>query len=60
MQRVKVEIRSFDSKGRGVGILPTGEVVVCEDAEIGETVECEIRQEIQTPAGKILIGKKVA
>ena len=58
--RVKVEIVSFDPKGRGVGILPSGEVVICEDAEVGETVECEITQIVETAAGKVLVGKKVA
>ena len=60
MPRDKVEIVSFDSKGRGVGVLPDGTVVVCEDAEVGETIECEVTQTIETAAGKVLVGRKTA
>jgi uncharacterized protein YacL len=60
LQRVQVEIRTFDSKGRGVGVLPDGTIVVCEDAEVGETATCEIYNIIETAAGKVLIGKKAA
>lgn len=60
MPAVKVEIRTIDSMGRGVGVLDDGTVVVVEDAEVGETVEAEVVEEIRTRTGKVLICRRVA
>ena len=60
MQRLRVEIRTFDTMGRGVGVLEDGTIVIVEDAEVGETVEAEVVEELRTRTGKVLFAKRVA
>jgi len=58
--RVEVEIRTFDTQGRGVGVLPDGTVVIVEGASVGEKVTAEVVEELHTRYGKILICRRVA
>lgn len=60
MARVEVEIRTFDSLGRGVGVLEDGTVVIVEGASVGEKVSAEVVEELRTRTGKILICRRVA
>jgi len=60
VQRLRVEIRTFDTMGRGVGVLEDGTIVIVEDAEVGETVEAEVVEELRTRTGKVLFAKRVA